>query len=102
MEKAIEHNTKVFLMFVDFCKAYDSVPRQVLRCALQKYGILENLIALVCSFHEGMLASVTAWGEVLTFFSDEWLVSRMYHCFHSFYFVFRVGQSVLAPLLPSN
>ena len=26
VEKAIEHNTKVFLLFVDLRKAYDSVP----------------------------------------------------------------------------
>ena len=30
IEKAIEHNTKIFLLFVDLCKAYDSVPRQAL------------------------------------------------------------------------
>ena len=62
-EKTIEHNTKVFLLFVDFRKAYDSVQRQALWCTLQKYGIPENLIALVRSFHEGMLATVTVHGE---------------------------------------
>ena len=28
VEKAIEHNTKIFLLFVDLRTAYDSVPRQ--------------------------------------------------------------------------
>ena len=28
LEKAIKHNTKVFLLFMDLHKAYDSVPRQ--------------------------------------------------------------------------
>ena len=51
VEKAIEHNTKIFLLFVDLRKAYDSVPRQALWCALRKYGICENLIELVRSFH---------------------------------------------------
>ena len=36
VERAIEHNTKVFLLFADFCQAYDSVPRQVLWYALRK------------------------------------------------------------------
>jgi len=30
IEKAIEHNTKAFLLFVDLRKAYDSVPRDVM------------------------------------------------------------------------
>ena len=63
VEKAIEHNTKIFLLFVDLCKAYDSVPRQALWCALRKYGILENLIELVHSFHESMSTTVTVCGE---------------------------------------
>ena len=69
VEKVIEHNTKVFLLFVDFRKAYDSVPRQALWCALRKYGIPEKLIALVRSFHEGMLATVTVRGEESSPFS---------------------------------
>ena len=40
VEKAIEHNTEVFLLFVNLRKAYDSVPRRALWCALRKYGIL--------------------------------------------------------------
>ena len=34
VEKAIEHNAKIFLLFVDLLKAYDSMPRQALWCAL--------------------------------------------------------------------
>ena len=30
VEKATEHNTKIFLLFVDLHKAYDFVPRQAL------------------------------------------------------------------------
>ena len=37
VEKAIEHDTKVLLLFVDLRKACDSVPRATLWCALQKY-----------------------------------------------------------------
>ena len=54
VEKAIEHNTKLFLLFVDLHKANDSVPREALWCALQKYGVpdvmidLNGLFMLVC------------------------------------------------------
>ena len=39
VERAIENNTKVFLLFVDLHKAYDSIPGVTLWCALQKYGV---------------------------------------------------------------
>ena len=41
MEKAREHNTKVF-MFVDLRKAYDSMPRQALQL------VLENMASHLC------------------------------------------------------
>ena len=39
IEKAREHNTKLYLLFVDLRKAYDSVPRQALWVTLKKFGI---------------------------------------------------------------
>ena len=39
VEKTIEHHSKQFLIFVDLTKAYDSVPREALWCALQKLGV---------------------------------------------------------------
>lgn len=57
VEKVIEHNTKVFLLFVDLHKAYDSVLRQALWCALQRFCIPD------CIGAEGMLATDTVCGE---------------------------------------
>ena len=28
IEKAVEHNTKLFMLFIDLRKAYDSIPHQ--------------------------------------------------------------------------
>ena len=39
MEKAREHNTKVFILFVDLRKAYDSMSRLAHWLVLEKYGI---------------------------------------------------------------
>ena len=49
-EKAIEHTTKVFLLFVDLQKAYNSVPRSAMWLVLQKYGVLCEMIYLVGAF----------------------------------------------------
>ena len=62
VEKAIEHNTKMFLLFVDLCKAYDSVPRAAFWCALRKYGVADVMIELIWSLHDGMSATVTVGG----------------------------------------
>ena len=62
VEKAIEHNTKVFLLFVDLHEAYDSVPRAALWCALRMYGAPDVVIKLVRSLHDGMSATVTVGG----------------------------------------
>ena len=62
VEKAIEHNTKLFLLFVDLRKAYDSVLRAALWCTLQKYGVPDVMIELIRSLHDGMSATVTVGG----------------------------------------
>ena len=62
MEKAREHNTKVFMLFVDLRKAYDSVPRQALWLVLEKYGIPPLLVRLIQSLHDGMKVEVSVDG----------------------------------------
>ena len=42
VEKTIEHHSKQFILFVDLTKAYDTVPREALWCALQKLGFLNQ------------------------------------------------------------
>ena len=63
VEKAIEHNTKVFLLFVDLRKAYDSVPRSAMWLVLQKYGVPTVVVDLVRGLHENMKATVLVAGE---------------------------------------
>ena len=62
MEKAREHNTKVFMLFVDLRKAYDSVPCQALWLVLEKYGIPPLLVRLIQSLHDGMKIEVSVDG----------------------------------------
>ncbi len=59
VEKAREHNTQVFMLFIDLRKAYDSIPRQALWQVLRKYGVPPIMVSLLRSLHEGMKAEVT-------------------------------------------
>lgn len=64
-EKAWEHQAKVFFLFIDLRKPYDSVPREALWLALAKLGVAESTIQLVRSFHQDMQAAVQLDGDIL-------------------------------------
>ena len=65
LEKSYEHRAKIFLVFVDLKKAYDSVPRAALWRALEKLGIPSSVVSLIQSFHDGMKAQVRVSGALL-------------------------------------
>ena len=65
VDKANEHCSKLFLLFIDLKKAYDSVPRKIMWRALEKLRVPHTLIDLVWSFHEGMKACVLVNEELL-------------------------------------
>ena len=71
VEKAIEHRTKQFFLFIDLKKAYDSVPRTAMWYALEKLGIPDCIIDIIRSFHEGMKAQIRVGGETLEEISVE-------------------------------
>ena len=64
MEKATEHNTKQFMLFIDHRKAYDSIPREALWCVLKKYGVPHSMLTVIRALHDGMQAEVTVDGQV--------------------------------------
>ena len=65
VEKAIEHQARQFFLFIDLKKAYDSVSRKAMWCALEKLGVPDCVISIIRSFHEGMCAKVRIGGESL-------------------------------------
>ena len=65
-EKCQEHNVVLFMTFVDFTKAFDTVSREELWKIMAKLGCPVKFIAMVRQFHDAMLASVQNDGE----FSD--------------------------------
>ena len=62
-EKSREQNNDLYMVFIDLTKAFDTVNREALWKVLRKLGIPENMLNVICSFHDGMQASVRVGGE---------------------------------------
>jgi len=62
-EKAIEQCKPVYVIFVDFSKAFDTVDRQTLWKVLASYGCSERLINIIRLFHDGMERKVIIVGS---------------------------------------
>ena len=62
-EKAAEQHQPLYVVFVDFTKAFDTVDRTTLWKVLEIYGCPEKLINIIKQFHYGMKAQVSVGGE---------------------------------------
>ena len=63
-EKCIEQNRPLYMVFVDFTKAFDTVHRETLWKILQKIGFPDLFVDLIASLHKDMKASVSLNGEL--------------------------------------
>ena len=63
-EKCIEQNRPLYMVFVDFTKAFDTVHRETLWEILRKIGCPELFTNLIASLHKDMKASVSLKGEL--------------------------------------
>ena len=52
-EKAIEQEQELYMVFVDFWKAFDTVDRSMLWKVLKLFGCPDHLIDIIRQFHEG-------------------------------------------------
>ena len=50
LTELIENGTDADLVYLDFVKAFDSVPHNRLTCKLHNYGISDNLLLLIRNF----------------------------------------------------
>ena len=57
-----EHNTPLYICFVDLKKAYDSVNRRALWFALLRQGVPPKLVDLLEDLHSGSTATIKAFG----------------------------------------
>ena len=68
-EKCIEQDRPLYMVFVDFSKAFDTVGRTELWQLLKKYGCPEKFTTMIEALHTGMMATATVGGEVSESFS---------------------------------
>ena len=64
VEKTIEHDTSLYVLFVDLQKAYNSIPRTALWSVLDRLGVPPVMLGLIKSLHEGMIAKVRVNGKL--------------------------------------
>ena len=57
-EKCIEQNMPLYMVFIDFTKAFDTVDRATLWKILQKLGFPSHFINLISALHTGMKALI--------------------------------------------
>ena len=62
-EKCREQQKNLCMAFIDLCKAFDTVNRDMLWKVLDKFGCPEKFIKMVRAFHTGMMATVLVSGE---------------------------------------
>ena len=59
VERSWEHTNKCYVTFIDLKEPFDSVLREALWKILHKLAVLERIIDLIHSFHQGMSAKIT-------------------------------------------
>ena len=65
LEQTLEWNSSIYVNFIDFEKAFDSVDRNTLWKLLRHYGVPEKITALIRNSYEGMTCRVVH-GQQLT------------------------------------
>ena len=64
IEQSIEWNSPLYINFIDFEKAFDSLDRNTLWQLMAHYGIPEKYIALIRNTYEGMACQVIHRGDL--------------------------------------
>ena len=64
VEQSIEWNSPLYINFIDYEKAFDSVDRETLWKLLRHYGIPEKIITLIQSSYQGMSCKVLHAGQL--------------------------------------
>ena len=64
VEQSIEWNASLYVNFIDFEKAFDSLDRETIWKLMRHYGIPEEIVLLVKRSYDGMKCRVVAGGQL--------------------------------------
>ena len=64
VEQSIEWNSSLYINFVDYEKAFDSVDRETLWKVLRHYGVPKKLVNMIKNSYEGMSCRVIHEGQL--------------------------------------
>ncbi|VDP59331.1 unnamed protein product [Schistosoma curassoni] len=62
VEQSVEWNSSLFINFIDYEKAFDSVDRRTLWKLLRHYGVLENIVNIIRNSYDGLQCKVVHGG----------------------------------------
>ena len=78
LEQSLEWNTSLFVVFIDYEKAFDSLDRSTLWKLLQHYGIPEKIIRMIRLAYEPSTCQVIHGNTNRTVHSTVWCTERMF------------------------
>ncbi|KAK2191975.1 hypothetical protein NP493_41g01001 [Ridgeia piscesae] len=81
-EKCIEQDRPLYMVFVDFSKAFDTVGRTGLWQLLRKYVCPEKFTTMIEALHTGMMANVRVGGVLAPTLFSIFLSAMLEEAFH--------------------
>ena len=79
VEQSLEFDSSLYINFVDYEKAFDSLDRDTLWKLLQHYGIREKIITLIRNTYDGMTCKVTHAARLIESFQLKTGVKALPH-----------------------
>ena len=64
IEQSLEWNSSLYVNFIDFKKAFDSIDRELLWQVMKHYGIPDKLVRIIQNMYQGATCRVVHCGQL--------------------------------------
>ncbi|VDO84823.1 unnamed protein product [Schistosoma margrebowiei] len=71
MEQSIEWNSSLYIKFIDYEKAFDSVDRTTLWKLLRHYGVPQKIVNIIQSSYDGLHCKIVHGGQLTKSFEEK-------------------------------